>query len=187
MKQRDPIPAEGWVEKNIREFPGAPAARIGDEWALLSAASAAGWNTMTVSWGGLGVLWSRDAAFVFVRPSRYTFDFINAAPLFTLSFFDKSRHKALEFCGAHSGRDTDKAAGAALTPVVFGGAAAGAVAFKEASEVIVCRKLYAHDFDPAAFLEAAIDRDCYPRKDYHRMFIGEVAALLVPSDPPGNS
>jgi flavin reductase (DIM6/NTAB) family NADH-FMN oxidoreductase RutF len=182
MKQKELIPAgDSWVEKNIREFPGSPAARIGDEWALLTAASAGtGWNTMTVSWGGLGVLWSRDVSFVFVRPHRYTFEFIGAASLFTLSFFDKSRHGALEFCGANSGRDTDKAGQTGLSPIVFkGGKAAGAVGFKEASEIIVCRKLYTHDFNPAAFLDPAIERDCYPQKDYHRMFIGEVVSLMT--------
>jgi flavin reductase (DIM6/NTAB) family NADH-FMN oxidoreductase RutF len=185
MKQKEPIPADdGWVEKNIREFPGSPAARIGDEWALLTAASGAGWNTMTVSWGGLGVLWSRDVAFVFVRPHRYTFEFINAASLFTLSFFDQSRRGALEFCGANSGRDADKAGQTGLSPVTFkAGKAAGAggfaVGFKEASEIIVCRKLYTHDFNPAAFLDPAIEKDCYPQKDYHRMYVGEVLSLMT--------
>jgi flavin reductase (DIM6/NTAB) family NADH-FMN oxidoreductase RutF len=137
-----------------------------------------GWNTMTASWGGLGVLWSKNVAFMFIRPVRHTFSFANASPLFTLSFFDKSRRKALEIAGAKSGRDIDKAAVCALTPIVFnGGAAGGAVAFKEAEEIIICKKLYTHDFDPAAFLDPSIDSGCYPAKDYHRMFIGEVISV----------
>jgi flavin reductase (DIM6/NTAB) family NADH-FMN oxidoreductase RutF len=137
------------------------------------------WNTMTASWGGLGVLWCRNVAFMFIRPVRHTFEFVNAASLFTLSFFDKPCRKALEICGARSGRDTDKAAEAGLTPIVFeGGKAAGGIGFREASEVIICRKLYSHDFDPAAFLDPSIDSN-YPQKDYHRMFIGEVSTVMV--------
>jgi flavin reductase (DIM6/NTAB) family NADH-FMN oxidoreductase RutF len=182
MKQKELVSADGrWTEKNIREFPGSPAARIGDDWALLTAGSGGtGWNTMTVSWGGLGELWGRDTAFVFVRPHRYTFEFINAASLFTLSFFDKSHHRALEFCGANSGRDEDKAARTGLSPIVFNsGKAAGGIGFEEASEIIICRKLYTHDFNPAAFLDPFIEKECYPQKDYHRMFIGEVVSLMT--------
>jgi flavin reductase (DIM6/NTAB) family NADH-FMN oxidoreductase RutF len=115
---------------------------------------------------------------MFIRPVRYTFSFANANPLFTLSFFDNAHHGALEIAGAKSGRDTDKAAAGGLTPIVFtGGVADGAVSFKEAKEVIVCKKLYTHDFDPAAFLDPSIDPACYPAKDYHRMFIGEIIAV----------
>ncbi|MDR2760187.1 MAG: flavin reductase family protein [Spirochaetaceae bacterium] len=184
MNQKAVISADkGWIEKDIREFPGSPAARIGDGWMLITAGNLKegkdNWNTMTASWGGLGVLWGRNVAFMFIRPVRYTFDFANTASLFSLSFFNTTHRKALEFCGSRTGRDTDKAAGTGLTPLVFEeGKAAGGIGFKEASEVIVCRKLYTHDFDPAVFLDPAIETN-YPEKDYHRMFIGEVLALEV--------
>ncbi|MDR3145876.1 MAG: flavin reductase family protein [Treponema sp.] len=185
MRQKELVPADTrWVRKNIREFSGSPVGRIGDEWMLLSAGDTrtdrGNWNTMTASWGGLGVLWGRDAAFVFVRPVRHTYGFFNANTLFSLSFFDPPFHRALEICGDTSGRDTDKAAAAGLNPVVFSGAGmeAGAVGFQEAREIVICRKLYTHDFDPVAFLDPAID-SIYPQKDYHRMFIGEVVTLLT--------
>jgi flavin reductase (DIM6/NTAB) family NADH-FMN oxidoreductase RutF len=121
---------------------------------------------------------------MFIRPSRHTFGFANAASLFTLSFFDPSRRAALEFCGAKSGRDFDKAAETGLSPIVFdgalaGGKIAGAVGFKEAGEIIVCRKLYTHDLDPAAFLDAPSIEEAYHGSDYHRMYIGEVLTLLT--------
>ncbi|MDR0689500.1 MAG: flavin reductase family protein [Spirochaetaceae bacterium] len=137
------------------------------------------WNTMTASWGGLGVLWGRNVAFMFIRPTRYTFEFTRAASLFTLSFFDKNHRRALEICGDCSGRDTDKAAEAGLTPLGFeGGKAAGGIGFREASEIVVCRKLYTHDFDPSGFLDPSIEEN-YPEWDYHRMFIGEISALMI--------
>jgi flavin reductase (DIM6/NTAB) family NADH-FMN oxidoreductase RutF len=181
MKQQSVIPAEsGWVEKDIREFAGSPAARIGDEWMLITAGDVSGdksnWNTMTASWGGLGVLWGRSVAFMFIRNTRLSFEFANVASLFSLSFFDKPYHKALEIAGAKSGRDIDKAKEGGLTPIVFSD---GAVGFKEAKEVISCRKLYAHDFDPALFVDKSIDAAIYPKKDYHRMYIGEITKLRV--------
>jgi flavin reductase (DIM6/NTAB) family NADH-FMN oxidoreductase RutF len=181
MKQTDVISAGNeWVEKDIRGFAGSPTARIGDEWMLITAGDVSGdkgsWNTMTASWGGLGVLWGRSVAFMFIRNTRQTFEFANTASLFSLSFFDKSYHKALTIAGAKSGRDIDKAKEGGLTPIVFSD---GSVGFKEAKEVISCRKLYAHDFDPALFLDASIDTGIYPKKDYHRMYIGEITAFRV--------
>jgi flavin reductase (DIM6/NTAB) family NADH-FMN oxidoreductase RutF len=188
MKQKEPVPAgNDWLVKSIRDFAGSPVARIANEWMLITssdAAGAEGWNTMTASWGSFGELWSKDVAFMFIRESRYTKAFADAAPLFTLSFFDKEYKKALAFCGEKSGRDYDKALETGLTPVIFddkiaGGKAAGVVGFKEASEIIVCKKLYTHNFDPKAFLDTSIDKGCYPQGDYHTMYIGEALCMLT--------
>jgi flavin reductase (DIM6/NTAB) family NADH-FMN oxidoreductase RutF len=133
---------------------------------------------MTASWGCLGVLWQKNVAQIYIRKTRHTLDFVNASGIFNLSFFDTAFRDALNICGANSGRDTDKAAKAELTPIVFPG---GAVGFKEAREIIVCRKLYTHDFDPSRFLDPDIDSSQYPLKDYHRLFIGEITDYLVKS------
>jgi flavin reductase (DIM6/NTAB) family NADH-FMN oxidoreductase RutF len=179
MEQQKPIPAGSeWSEKSIKELRGSPSSRIGEDWMLITAGNTQeNWNTMTASWGGLGVLWGRDVAFMFIRPTRHTYRFANGNALFTLSFFDKSYHEVLNFCGTHSGRDTDKAARTGLSPIIFKD---GAISFKEASEIILCRKLYTHDFDPAEFLDPSIEK-VYPEKDYHRMFIGEILGLKVKS------
>ena len=188
MVQKAVISAgSNWVEKSIREFRGSPVHRIADEWMLITSGSTATgpghWNTMTASWGGFGELWAKDVAFVFIRPNRYTRDFIDANSIFTLSFFDKKYHKALAFCGEKSGRDYDKAAETGLTPVAFenkvaSGRAVGAVSFKEASEIVVCRKMYMQDIYPENFLDPSIGKH-YPEQDYHRMYVGEIVALLV--------
>jgi flavin reductase (DIM6/NTAB) family NADH-FMN oxidoreductase RutF len=145
-------------------------------------AGAGNWNTMTASWGALGELWSKDVAFIFIRPTRHTRSFADSNDLFTLSFFDEKYRKALSFCGEKSGRDYDKAASAGLCPIVFdgllaSGRAEGAVAFREASQVLVCRKIYTHDLDPEKFLDLSIEGN-YPQKDYHRMYVGEILAFL---------
>jgi flavin reductase (DIM6/NTAB) family NADH-FMN oxidoreductase RutF len=181
MRQKEVLPSGSeWKERRIAEFPGSPFNRIGAGWMLISSGDVSSdkgaWNTMTASWGCLGVLWQKNVAQIYIRKTRYTLDFANASAIFSLSFFDEAFRAALDLCGTHSGRDTDKAAGAGLTPIVFPG---GAIGFQEAGETIVCRKLYTHDFDPSRFLDPDIDLSIYPLKDYHRLFIGEITGYLV--------
>ena len=148
---------------------------IGKEWMLIAAGNMESWNTMTASWGGMGERWFKPAVFTFLRPQRYTLEFVEREPVFTLSFFDESHRDALSFCGSHSGRDCDKATETGLTPFATPD---GSVAFEEAKVVIECRKLFAQDLDPAGFIDETIVPKCYPNKDFHRMFVGEVLRVL---------
>jgi flavin reductase (DIM6/NTAB) family NADH-FMN oxidoreductase RutF len=179
MKQKEVVPAGNeWVEKDVRDFSGSPFERIGKGWMLITAGNVendkSNWNTMTASWGSLGVLWRKNVAFCFVRPSRHTFGFMNNAGIYTLSFFDESCRAALNLCGEKSGRDIDKAKEAGLTPVFFGGGPAeGAVSFKEAGDIIICKKIYAQDLNPALFLDPGIEVN-YKGNDYHKMYVGEI-------------
>ena len=185
MKQKEAVPlGTEFTEKKIREFPGSAIERIDKEWMLITAGNVDGdkgnWNTMTASWGGLGELWARPVAFIFVRPSRYTYGFVNSANLFTLSFFDEKYRSALNLCGEKSGRDMDKASAAGLTPVFFPkDPIAGAVAFKEAKDIIVCKKIYTHDIDPGMFLDRESIEKNYNGKNYHRMYIGEILGYFA--------
>jgi flavin reductase (DIM6/NTAB) family NADH-FMN oxidoreductase RutF len=166
-----------WLDKDKREF--SPAQRIEDDWTLITAGNVStdttNWNTMTASWGGFGELWAKPVAFIFVRPTRRTFSFVNENALFTLSFFDKTYRSALQKAGAKSGRDIDKASECGVTPIAFSNEAIG---FKEAEEIIICKKLYEYDFDPRKFLDSAIETH-YPDQDYHRMYIGEITSVKV--------
>lgn len=153
-----------------------PFQLIGKEWMLVTAGTLEAFNTMTASWGGMGVLWNRPVAFAFVRPQRYTFEFMNRAEMFTLSFFERRYREALNFCGTHSGRDVDKMAATGLRPIAV---EPTAVTFTQARLVFVCRKLYAQDLEGGAFTVPEVDAEMYARHDYHRMFIGELLKVLV--------
>jgi len=158
-----------------REIRRDPFTLVGDDWFLLTAGSpGTGFNTMTAGWGGLGELWRRRAAFVFVRPQRHTMRFMESNGLFTMSFFTGEYRGTLEFCGTQSGRDVDKPSAAGLTPFA---PLPGATGFEEAGLILVCRKVYARDIDPAGFLDPAIG-DLYPSSDYHRMYVGEILETL---------
>jgi flavin reductase (DIM6/NTAB) family NADH-FMN oxidoreductase RutF len=180
MKQQEVIPAGNeWVDKKILEFSASPFQRINLDWMLITAGNLESdrrnWNTMTASWGCFGELWAKDVAFIFIRPSRHTYNFAENSRLFTLSFFDENYRSALKLCGEKSGRDIDKAAAAGLTPVFFeGGVCGGAVSFREARDILVCRKMYARNFDPAFFLDPDSIEKHYNGDDYHKMYIGEI-------------
>ncbi|TAL33258.1 MAG: flavin reductase family protein [Spirochaetes bacterium] len=168
------------MTKSFREIPPSaitdnPFTLIGTDWMLVTAGTADSWNTMTASWGGLGVLWNKPVCFCFIRPSRYTWEFMERSTAFTLSFFEESYRSTLNFCGSRSGRDVNKAAETGLT---VQGPAAGPLYFAEARLVIECTKLYFQDIDPGNFLNPEIE-DNYPQKDYHRMYIGEITRCLI--------
>lgn len=156
-------------EVDIREIKQSAVKLVNDDWALVTAGDENKWNTMTVSWGGLGELWGEDVAFIFIRPQRYTYEFIEKNKLFTLSFFDGQYKEELRLCGSKSGRDTDKAAQTGLTPVFLD----GAVGFEQAQTILVCQKIAFQDIDPAGFLDKNIEEN-YPSKDYHRMYVGKI-------------
>lgn len=160
-------------EIQAEKIPGNIFDRIGNQWMLVTAGDQTKFNTMTASWGGVGVLWSRPVAFCFIRPQRYTYEFIEKQDGFTLSFFDGGQKEALNLCGSRSGREVDKAKAAGLTPVHDG----SRVWFEEASLVLVCKKLYFHDFDPAHFLDSSIMGN-YAKKDFHRMYVGGIEKVL---------
>ena len=134
-------------------------------------------NTMTVGWGSLGTMWTKPFAQVVVRPTRYTYEFMEKGDIFTFSFFTEKYRQALNLLGSKSGRDGDKIAEAGLTPVLV---EHGGISFKEARLVVVSKKLYQQDLNPDNFYEQGIATH-YPQKNYHRMYVGEVISVLIPS------
>ena len=163
-------------EVDIEQLQMNPFAMIGKQWTLITAGDEDGCNTMTASWGGLGVLWGMPAATVYIRPQRYTKEFVDANDRFTLSFLGEEHRKALAYCGKVSGRDVDdKMAAAGLTPCYVDGTAAVA----EAELVLVCRKLYADDMPPENFIAKENDERWYPDHDYHCMYIAQIERALA--------
>ena len=159
---------------DIKELNFNPFTMIGKDWMLITAGDETAYNTMTASWGGLGVIWEKNVSTIVIRPSRHTLGFVEKEDYYTLSFFDKRYKKALAYCGTYSGRDVDKAKETGLTPVFD----AEAPYFAEASLVLICRKLYQQEIDPKGFLDPGIDAGSYPLKDYHKAFVGEIVRVL---------
>lgn len=152
---------------------------VGEDWMLITAGELSHFNTMTASWGGLGILWGKKVAFCVIRPQRYTFAFMEKYDRFTLSFFEEDYREALNYCGTHSGRNEDKVRACGLTPVET---SPGLVSFMESRLILECKKLYFHDLDPHHFLDPSLS-EVYPARDYHRMYIGEVINCLSKVSP----
>lgn len=171
----------------MREIPVSelqlnPMTLFANDWMLLTAGNEArGFNTMTIAWGHLGAIWhlpGREGALptatVFVRPQRYTKEFVDREELFTLCVFDESWKKALGYLGSHSGRDGDKVAEAGLTPVF----AHGTVHFAQAKLVLVCRKLYSAPLEEGHFIDRQLVDRNYPERDFHEMYVAEIVKVL---------
>ena len=164
-----------WMQKiGFDQLELNPFTVIGSDCFLLTAGSAAHWNTMTAGWGGLGYLWNDPAAFVFVRRERYTLQFMETSGVFTLSFFPPERKSVLDYCGSVSGRDADKAKGAGLTPVALD----GGIAFEEANLILTCAKTASMEIDGNAIIDDKV-RTIYPQEDWHRMYAGRILGVYV--------
>ncbi len=160
---------------NFAEQRFSPFEKIGKQWMLLTAGNAEKWNTMTASWGQLGVLWNKNVLTCYIRTSRHTLGFVEDNDTFTASFFGEDMRSALAYCGAHSGRDVDKAKETGLVPAEID----GTVTFAQAELVLVCKKLYTYDMEEKGFIDKEIHQQCYGADAYHRAFIAEIAAAYV--------
>lgn len=149
-----------------------PFHKIGKDWLLISARKDGITNTMTASWGALGHLWNKDIAIVFIRPQRYTREFVDASDSFTLSFFD-GYHKELSYLGTKSGKDENKIENVHfhLTDID------GQPAFEEANEVWILKKLYVSKFEKDSFIFPDIYEKNYPNDDLHYIYIGEITGV----------
>ncbi|MBR5190961.1 MAG: flavin reductase family protein [Clostridia bacterium] len=159
-------------EINIRELKDNFVKMINNDWALLTAGKENDFNTMTVSWGGIGELWNKDVCFVFVRPQRYTYEFMEKNDYFSLSFFGGEYKKELGVCGSKSGRDIDKIAETGFSPIDLG----ESVGFEQAKVNIVLKKLAYQDMKPDGFIDETIMNN-YANNDFHRVYVGEIVKV----------
>ena len=143
------------------------------KWALLTAGTENSFNTMTISWGGMGTLWNKPVVSVYVRTSRYTHDFMDKNEYFTVSFYPEQYKQILGILGSKSGRDIDKMKESGLTPVPV----SGSMSFKEAGITIVCRKLMKQRLEVKEIPED-IAKALYEGDAPHDMFIGEVVEII---------
>ncbi len=162
-------------EISVKELLLNPVTAIGQEWMLITAGTKEnGYNTMTASWGHIGELWGLPTTVAYVRPQRYTKQFVDREDLYTLCFFDDKKQE-LAYLGSHSGRDGDKVAAVGFTPA-FGD---GYTYFEEARLVLVCRKLYRAPLKAEGFLDTAVMDKCYPERDFHDLYVGEIVKVLA--------
>lgn len=148
---------------------------IGSDWMLVTAKNEDKVNTMTASWGGLGVMWGKKVAFVVIRPGRYTKEFVDAADTLSLTFFESDFKKKLSYLGSVSGRDENKIKKAGLTVALE----ENTPYFEEGKLVLICKKLFVQTYEPSSFLDDNLLTQWYPEKDYHTLYIVEITDILT--------
>lgn len=151
-----------------------PFQLIGKEWMLITAGNETKANTMTASWGGLGVMYGKNVVFVMVRPQRYTREFLDQEDTFSLTFFEKTHRKALNYLGSVSGRNEDKIGKSGLTLDYID----GTPFFTEGNNVIICKKLSVQQLSGDAMIDEKTNKTWYVNQDYHYMYIAEVVKVL---------
>lgn len=153
---------------------------IADDWMLITAGNKDSYNTMTASWGGFGNIWNKPSSFIFVRDTRYTYQFLQREESFTLSFFTEDYRGALRICGTKSGRDTDKVKEAGLTPIET---PSGLMSFDEARMIIECKKVFVQALDLHNLTEpykTKIIEEAYTGESSgHKMFISEITNIWL--------
>lgn len=161
------------------DFNRSPFHLINNDWMLITAESGGRVNSMTASWGGLGIMWGKKVSSIVLRPQRFTKVLLDEAETYSLSFLDHQKYaRLLGYMGSVSGHDEDKIKGSGVTvrheqntPFI-----------EEATTVILCRKLSRHHLGPDGFIDPTIDSTWYPNKDYHYLYLGEILDILDASE-----
>ena len=159
---------------SAEQFRKNPFQLIGKDWMLITAGTEEKVNTMTASWGGLGVMYGKNVAFVVIRPQRYTKEFVDREDTFSLSFFDKEYRKTLNYLGTVSGRTEDKVTKSGLTLARY----EDTPYFNEANHVLICKKLFKQPLSTEGLLEERLVNTWYQNGDSHTLYIAEVTKIL---------
>lgn len=166
---------EGYKSISPDKIPGNIIKMLSEDWMLITAGDNTRYNTMTASWGGLGVLYNKPVAICFINPARYTYQLMEKGDTYTLTFYTEAYRDALNYCGKVSGRDTDKIKGSGLTPITTPD---GSKAFSQAWMIIECRKLVSQSISLDAINNSA-EKERRSTQPMHKMYIGEILNVWV--------
>ncbi|MCX7953740.1 MAG: flavin reductase [Bacteroidales bacterium] len=142
---------------------------------LLTAGNIGHFNSMTIGWINIGRLWHRHTLLVYVRPTRYTYEFIEKYEYFSVNFFEEKYSDIIDFFGTYSGRSVDKMNYNKLTPIDYNNKA---VYYKESFLKIICKKIYSFDIKKENFLNKSIITHYYSDNNFHRAYIGEIIEIF---------
>ncbi len=165
-----------FIEVSPKELNENTFKLIGKDWMAITAQNNHGdVNTMTASWGGLGVMWAKDVAYVVVRPQRYTKEFIDESNKFSLSFFEEKYRDKLKYFGTVSGRDEDKIVSSDMVinyenKIPY---------FAEAKVVVLCKTLYKQNMKKECFVDEKLTNLWYQNEDYHMLYVAEIEKIFI--------
>lgn len=146
-----------------------------NDWMLITSGTDSETNTMTASWGGIGVLWEKPVAFCFINPTRHSITTMDKGDTYTISFYTEAYKDALLYCGNTSGKNTDKIKGSGLTPIKT---ASGATAFGEAWMILECKKILAQQISPDSVFAKDLSSD-WSKNGFHKIYVGEILNVWI--------
>lgn len=161
-------------ELNIENFTLNPYETIHKDWLLINSYNEKKVNTMTASWGGIGVIWNKPVLFLFIRPQRYTQELLSKIENFSVSVLGEKYRKELNYFGTASGRDEYKIKNSNLTiekvdniPIIG-----------EGKLHFLLKKLYMGKIEEEGFIFEELINNNYESKDFHYVYIGEITKIL---------
>ena len=150
---------------------------ISKEWMLVTAGNKDAFNTMTANRGGIGFLWNKPVVYVFIRPERYTFGFMEKSDYFTLSFLGEENKSIHKICGSKSGREVDKIKETGLKPMITD---KGNVLFEQGRLSLECRKLYTDVLRKENFLDPSVYEQWYTTHGgLHHVYVAEITSAWI--------
>ena len=149
--------------------------------AILSAGDKNSYNSMAIEWGSLGVAFRKPVFTVYVKPDRYTYEFMEKTKIFTVNIINKKIYKKFSVYGNKSGRDINKeeVAGTHIRFLNDGG-----ITFDEAEEVFVCKMLAKsylteENVDPYIFELYKKSPKVYKSLKLHSIYMGEIIGHYI--------
>lgn len=170
MKGTDYMPLH---EISPQQLYSDPFSMLSKDWMLITAGNNDEVNTMTASWGGFGILWNKPVAYIFIRPERYTRQFLDMNQTFSLTFYTEEYRKTLSYFGSISGKEEPKIRNANFNTAFIH----DTPYFEEAHTILICRKLYCQNLTSSSFIDKEICIKNYPSEDYHLMYIAEITNI----------
>ena len=145
---------------------------------ILTAGDKTHYNSMTIGWGSIGVGYGRPIFTVYVKPERYTYEFIEKSPIFTVSYIDPKLYPKFNVYGSKSGKDINKEESSGSHIIFLDN---GGITFEEAVEVFVCKIVARSHHKEEDVHQDLVEMykgnpQVYPTTKPHTAYIGEIIA-----------
>lgn len=161
---------------NLNNLDKSFVQNLSNNWALVTSGASDNYNMMTVNWGGIGFLWNKPVLFIFIRPERYTFEFIEKYDYFSLSFLKDNFSNVHEVCGMQSGRYINKIKETNLNPIITKN---GCMLFEESILSVECKKIYSHQMSQMNYENHEFHSMIKDKGSDHKMYIAEIIDIWV--------
>jgi flavin reductase (DIM6/NTAB) family NADH-FMN oxidoreductase RutF len=170
--ERQPVPYDHQLSKTLRALTRPGLLLVGTKRTGES-------NVMTIGWGTVGNIWGEPMFVVLVRPSRFTYEFIEDSKEFTVNVPTPEMTRWVAVCGSKSGRDLDKFGEYAVA--TSPGLHVQTATIDDCPMVYECRVMHWNDVIPA-HLASEAEWSFYRGQDYHRVYFAKILGAYASPD-----